>query len=64
MQRQPMFVSTSKGYLNLTLVRLIVEDEATVKFIFDDNRGQFITLPKKEGSLVLMRMMSDLLVYE
>jgi hypothetical protein len=62
--QQPMFVSTTKGYLNLAQVRLIVEDQETVKFIFDDQRGAFITLPKKEGSLVLMRMVSDLLVYE
>jgi hypothetical protein len=54
--REPTFVSTSKGYINLALVRLIVKEDETVKFIFDDQRGQFITLPKKEGELVLMTM--------
>jgi hypothetical protein len=62
MQRQPMFVRTSKGYVNLALVRLIVEEEETVKFIFDDQRGQFITLSKREGSRVLMTMHNELLV--
>jgi hypothetical protein len=62
MQRQPMFVRTSKGYVNLGLVRLIVEEEETTKFIFDDQRGAFISLPKKEGWRVLSTMISELLV--
>jgi hypothetical protein len=63
MQRQPAtFIRTSRGYLNLALVRLIVEEEETVKFIFDDQRGAFISLPKKEGWRVLSTMISELLV--
>jgi hypothetical protein len=59
-----MFVHTSKGYINLALVRLIVEENEQVKFVFDDVRGQFITLPKKEGEVVLMTMAQEMLVYE
>jgi len=64
MRHQPMFVHTSKGYINLALVRLIVEENEQVKFVFDDVRGQFITLPKKEGEVVLMTMAQEMLVYE
>jgi hypothetical protein len=64
MNRQPMFVRTSKGYLNLGLVRLIDDksDPEVFKFIFDDQRGQFITLSKKEGWRVISTMTSELMI--
>jgi hypothetical protein len=57
-----MFVSTSKGYINIALVRLIEESDEAVRFIFDDQRGQFVTLPKKEGSRVVMTMFNELMI--
>jgi hypothetical protein len=57
-----MFVRTSKGYLNLALARLIIEGDETFKFVFDDQRGQFITLSKKEGWGVIQTMTNEMLV--
>jgi hypothetical protein len=61
MNTHPMFVWTSKGYINLALVRLVQEDKDHVRFVFDDK--EHIDLPLKEGGRVLSIMVGELFVY-
>jgi hypothetical protein len=61
MTHQPLFVFTSKGYINLALVRLVLEDKDHVRFVFDDK--EHIDLPLKEGGRVLSIMVGELFVY-
>jgi len=62
MQRQPLFVRTSRGYLNLGLVRLIEEGKENWKFVFDDPKGAYLELPANEGYRVLTAMVNEMLV--
>jgi hypothetical protein len=61
MNTHPFFVATSKGYINLSLVRLVQEDKERVRFVFDDSAH--IDLPAKEGGRVLSIMVGELFVY-
>jgi hypothetical protein len=57
-----MFVRTSKGYLNLSLVRLIVEEDELTKFFFNTEEKTFLSLTKKEGWGVIRTMTSELMI--
>jgi hypothetical protein len=50
----PMFVETSKGYINLIQVRVIEQHEHVVRFNFSGS--EHIDLPKREGEKILTRM--------
>jgi hypothetical protein len=64
MKTQATFFETSRGLLNVGAVRLIVKEAETVKFIFDDARGAFIALPRREGETVLLQMANEMLIAE
>jgi hypothetical protein len=66
MKTQATFFHTSRGYLNLALVRLIDDksDAETIKFIFDDVRGSYIALRKREGEVVILKMVNEMLIAE
>jgi hypothetical protein len=66
MKTQATFFETSRGLLNVGLVKLIdtKTDPGTVRFIFDDARGAYIALPKREGQGVILRMQNEMLISE
>jgi hypothetical protein len=55
----PMFVETSKGYINLIQVRVIEQLEEVVRFNFSGS--EHIDLPIREGEKILRRMVYLLL---
>jgi hypothetical protein len=63
--QQATFIRTSKGYLNLGLVRLIKENKeaGTTHFVFDDTRGAYLELPFNEGCGILGTMAQEMLIF-
>jgi hypothetical protein len=63
MHQSPLFVYTSQGYLNLALVRRIVEDKEkkVTRFIYTDQEET--ELPYLEGCRVVQVMVGELFVY-
>jgi hypothetical protein len=64
MRTQATFFETSKGFLNVGAVRLIVKEPDVIKFIFDTSREAYIALPRREGEGVLLRMANEMLIAE
>jgi hypothetical protein len=66
MRPQATFFETSRGLLNVGLVKLIdtKTDSETVRFVFDTQREAFIALPKREGQGVILRMQNEMLIAE
>jgi len=65
MKTQATFFETSRGLLNVGLVKLIDKsDREVIKFIFDTSREAYISLPRKEGEVVLLRMQNEMLIAE
>jgi hypothetical protein len=57
----PLFVQTSEGWINLALVRVIVDNQAqgTVRFRFQDGEKEvdWVDLPLKEGERIMRQLM-------
>jgi hypothetical protein len=62
MRTQATFFDTSKGLLNVGAVRLIVKEPEVIKFVFDTSLEAFISLPRREGEVVIMRMANEMLI--
>lgn len=55
----PMFVHTSKGLINLSLVELVEEGDGSVRLVFNNKA---IVIPEKEWFSIHSRMLTDGLV--
>jgi hypothetical protein len=64
MKTQATFFETSKGLLNVGAVKLIVKEPEIIKFVFDTSREAYISLPRKEGEILLMQMANEMLIAE
>jgi hypothetical protein len=61
MQRQPMFVRTSRGYINLMRVLYIKPPErGLVRFVFSDH--EYVDLPEADAHAVETTMINEILV--
>jgi hypothetical protein len=61
MQRQPMFVATSRGFINLWRVLYIKPPEhGLVRFVFSDH--EYLDLPEHEAQRVETVMVSELMI--
>jgi hypothetical protein len=61
MQRQPIFVATSRGFINLWRVLYIKAPErGLVRFVFTDN--EYMDLPEAEAQQVETTMISELMI--
>jgi hypothetical protein len=61
MQRQPMFVRTSRGYLNLARVLYIKPPErGLVRFVFSDH--EYVDIPEQEFHGIESTMMQELII--
>ena len=63
---QPLFIETSRGYVNLALVRYICPPEIRngfdcIRFMFCDgeNEADWIAVPTDEGKMIIRALMSE-----
>jgi hypothetical protein len=62
MQHRPLFIATSKGFVNLSLVQHIKPPErGLVRFVFGEN--EYVDLPAKEAQGIEATMVNELLVF-
>jgi hypothetical protein len=61
MQRQPMFVATSKGFVNLSRVLYIKPPErGLVRFVFSDN--EYVDVPEQEAQRIEVVMIQEIMI--
>jgi hypothetical protein len=66
MRTPSTFFKTSRGLLNIALVKLIDDktDASSIRFVSDTSREAYISLPRREGEGVLLRMANEMLIAE
>jgi hypothetical protein len=59
--RQPMFIATSKGFVNLLRVLYIKPPErGLVRFVFSDN--EYVDVPEQEAQRIEVVMIQELMI--